>query len=126
MHVLPGNRGAVKFVTSAFWGPAAAIARVGGKGTVSFTECHFDSWDHYVNANGTAYEQRQTAAVVQDGGTLIMSGNEFKMPGTQAKLMGLKGTKTIITENIIKGEMHIENGELGGKVIVANNADDSE
>ena len=30
---------------SAFWGPAARVARTEGTGTVSFTQCHFDSWD---------------------------------------------------------------------------------
>ena len=37
VKVLPTNIGAVKFVTSAFWGPASQIATVAGLGTVSFT-----------------------------------------------------------------------------------------
>ena len=46
VHVVvgPKNEGAVKFVNSAFWGPAAGIASTDGQGTVTFSQCHFDSW----------------------------------------------------------------------------------
>ena len=92
---------------------------------MSFTECHFDSWDHHLNLNGTAYEHHGSAAVEQHGGTLILSGNEFRQPGLQTRLQGGLGTKTIVTENIIKGKLHVENHVIGGKAIIKNNADDS-
>lgn len=97
MHVkvLPGNQGAVKFITSSFWGPASAVAQADGIGTVSFTECHFDSWDHHLNANGSAYEHRGTAAIEQLGGTLILSGNEFTQPGTQLEITDVCCTLSI-------------------------------
>ena len=53
----PGNQGAVKFANSAFWGPASQIAVTGGTGTVSFTQCHFDSWDHQVSPGGKGFVQ---------------------------------------------------------------------
>ena len=126
-----------------------------GIGTVSFTECHFDQckshvyrWhlgcilprvpaiivrtgDNHLNANGSAYEHRGSPAVEQLGGTLILSGNEFPRPGTQLSIAAVgplkPRTKTIVAENIIKGPLKIENrADKRAKVIVANNADDSD
>jgi hypothetical protein len=121
VRVLPGNEGAVKFITSSFWGPASAVAIADGIGTVSFTECHFDSWDHHLNANGSAYEQNGSPAVEQIGGTLILSGNEFRQVGSQLSIAdGGPFTKTIVAENIIKGPLKIINdANKLAKVIVA-------
>ena len=112
-------------------GPAAGVAVADGIGTVSFTECHFDQWDNHLNANGSAYEHRGSPAVEQLGGTLILSGNEFPRPGTQLSIAAVgplkPRTKTIVAENIIKGPLKIENSaDKRAKVIVANNADDSD
>ena len=88
-------------------------------------------WDNHLNANGSAYEHRGSPAVEQLGGTLILSGNEFPRPGTQLSIAAVgplkPRTKTIVAENIIKGPLKIENNaDKRAKVIVANNADDSD
>ena len=47
VHVLVGrdNAGSVRFVNSAFWGPARLVAEIRGSGTVGFSDCNFNSWD---------------------------------------------------------------------------------
>lgn len=123
------NNGAVKLVNSAFWGPTAQIAKVDGKGTVTFSQCHFDSWDNYIH-NGTRVHSG-TAAIQQFGGTLIVTQSEFTMGANQDKphapghfWVGPRAKKTIISENIITGTLAVVN-EGKGKTIIANNADDS-
>lgn len=39
--VTASNRGSVRFVNSAFWGPSNHIARIDGSGTVGFSDCIF-------------------------------------------------------------------------------------
>ena len=58
VRVGPKNVGAVKFATSSFWGPAAAVAVADGTGVVTFTQCHFDAWDSHLTANGTRCKRR--------------------------------------------------------------------
>jgi hypothetical protein len=122
------NKGAVKFVNSAFWGPTAQIAQVDGEGTVTFSQCHFDSWDNYIGANGTRVH-KGTAAINQHGGTLIVSQSEFTMAPQKTSSpahvwLGPNAQKTIISENIVKGVLKVEN-EGKGKTVVVNNVDDS-
>eukprot|EP01047_Picozoa_sp_COSAG01_P061252 COSAG01_NODE_7624_length_3123_cov_2.814815_1_plen_175_part_00 len=129
VRVLPANKGAVKFVSSSFWGPAAGVALADGVGTVSFTECHFDSWDHWFSPDGKHLVPKLKAAITQLGGTLILSGNEFTQAGLSPQVSiadaGSKG-KTIIAQNIIKGKLKVvNNAAKGAKVIIVNNADDS-
>eukprot|EP00937_MAST-01D_sp_MAST-1D-sp2_P000523 g523.t1 len=136
-HVVvgPANVGAVKFVSSAFWGPAAAVARTAGTGTVSFTQCHFDAWDNHVPANASAtgkpaLEHRGTAAVQQVGGSLIMSQNEFvggfAAAGIAHVRVGANASKTIFTANVLRGALNVtHDAGAGGKLIVSDNADDS-
>ena len=127
--VSKNNNGAVKFVNSAFWGPTAQIAKVDGKGTVTFSQCHFDSWDNHI-ANQT-YRHNNTAAIQQYGGTMIVTQSEFTMaPGSDGSYkpnhfwLGPASDKTIISENIVKGTLSLKN-EGKGKLVLANNADDS-
>jgi hypothetical protein len=124
------NQGAVKFVNSAFWGPTAQIAAVDGDGTVTFSQCHFDSWDNYIGPNGTRVH-KGTAAINQHGGTLIVSQSEFTMPPHQDTpyapahvWLGPNAKKTIVSENIVVGTLKVEN-EGKGKTVVVNNIDDS-
>ena len=121
------NVGAVKFVNSAFWGRTTQIAQVNGFGTVTFSQCHFDQWDNHLYGNGTKY-QAGTAAIQQGGGTMIVSQSEFTCT-TCGKtphhfLLGPEAKKTIISENIVRGPLSVEN-QGKGKVIVVNNADDA-
>lgn len=96
------NTGPVKFVNSAFWGPAHSIADISGSGLASFTSCEFVEWaeqDGYANA----------AAVNLRGGKLILTGNNFHQDKNQVLLE--KGTTAIISSNIFTGSKHwIDNG----------------
>jgi hypothetical protein len=123
------NKGAVKLVNSAFWGPSAQIAKIDGKGTVTFSQCHFDSWDNYW-INKTR-RHNGTAAIQQYGGSLIVTQSEFTMDANYDQpnnpvhfWLGPNAQKTIVSENMIKGKLSIENHGKG-KTIVVNNADDS-
>eukprot|EP00750_Incisomonas_marina_P003695 INCI13361.2.p1 GENE.INCI13361.2~~INCI13361.2.p1 ORF type:complete len:471 (+),score=87.02 INCI13361.2:77-1489(+) len=119
--VTANNNGAVKFVNSAFWGPAPQIAQVDGKGTVTFSQCHFDAWDRHLK-NGT-YVTHGTPAISQLGGTLIVALSDFSQPGdSQTHLSIQGGVKTIFTNNVINGPMGID-GNATKQHIVTGNAD---
>lgn len=133
MHVQVGsnNKGAVKFVNSAFWGPAAQIAQTQGSGTVTFSQCHFDAWDHYITENGST-THKGSAAISQLGGNLIVSECDFtgghgKLDLTTRELeLGPDVAKTIFTSNIVTGKLNVVRNEGHfSKVIVQNNLDDS-
>lgn len=131
MHVRvePTNVGAVKFVNSAFWGPAAQIAHTSGAGTVTFSQCHFDSWDHHLDAKGNRFSNG-TAAITQGGGSLIVTDSDFTYSNgktTKHVTLGPQATKTIVTQNIVKGVLTIDKSAApaSAKVIVSLNADDS-
>jgi hypothetical protein len=115
---------------SAFWGPAARVARTEGTGTVSFTQCHFDSWDCHFDGKKD-YTHNGTACIDQAGGTLILSMNEFTGGSATAAHarthveVGAAASKTIVTGNVITGTLGIKREGKAGKVAVANNLDDS-
>ena len=46
VEVGTNHSGSVRFVNCAFWGPCRQIARVGGRGTVGFSDCTFVQWDN--------------------------------------------------------------------------------
>jgi len=119
----PANVGAVKFVNSAFWGPTAQIARTDGKGAVTFSQCHFENWDNHLDPTGTKYLHNGTAAIQQLGGSLVVTDCDFSAGKTQIQI-GPFANKSIITNNLVTGILDIEN-QSKGKVIIANNADDS-
>lgn len=130
VKVAAGNVGALKIVNSAFWGPAAQIAVTEGSGTVTFSQCHFDSWDHWIGPNGT-YVHKGAAAISQLGGNLIVSESDFTgrhgpADTTNELELGPKVAKTIFTSNMVTGTLNIvrNEGRLS-KVIVRDNLDDS-
>lgn len=113
VRVTETNRGSVRFVNCAFWGPCNQIAQVSGRGTVAFSDCTFVQWDK-------ARDGR--AAIQASGGSLLVRGCEFREAKAQIALKeGLR--KAVISENIIIGPARIQN-ESSGNVIIANNASD--
>lgn len=115
------NVGAVKFVNSAFWGPSTQIAQMDGTGTVTFSQCHFDSWDRHLQ-NGT-YKTEGTPALTQLGGTSIVSMCDFTQDDPHTVHLQINGAlKTIFTNNVIKGAMNVQ-GKASVSHIVNNNAD---
>ena len=123
-HLVVGaeNQGTVSFSTSAFWGSAAQIAKLAGTGTTSFSQCHFDTWDT---------ESRGVAALQQRGGKLIVSACEWHQ---SAARMGAQNQalvaphveifnhsiKTIVTSNVVNGDIVIRN-HGNGTTAIANN-----
>ena len=132
-HLVVGhaNVGTVSFSNSAFWGPAAQIAKVDGTGTTSFSQCHFDAWDTHIDPNNSSRTINTGAAAIQQrGGKLIVSASEFReKTGRRGGIVAphleiFKGAeKTIVTSNIVAdltGVVIVN--ESTGVVIVANNA----
>eukprot|EP00756_Hemistasia_phaeocysticola_P043677 Hpha_TRINITY_DN17254_c0_g1::TRINITY_DN17254_c0_g1_i1::g.17949::m.17949 len=112
------NKGAVKFVNSAFWGPAEQVAEVNGDGVVTFSQCHFDSWDNHMSTDGKKRVKQGTAAVSQAGGTLIMTQNDFTMnPGDKGHQVDISSSasRTLLSDNVAVGEWKL-NGQ--GKQLV--------
>ena len=106
--VAPSNAGAVRFVSSAFWGPSHQIAKIDGTGSVGFESCIFNSWAAG-NATGAA-------AIQVFGGDALVRGGDFQSshPGGQVHLFaGAK--KAIISENIAKGPWNVVDDAPGPK-----------
>jgi hypothetical protein len=72
IEVRRGNRGSIRFVNCAFWGPCRQIAKIVGSGTVGFGDCTFELWDrdqHGVPAI-EAEEERSSCAVASSAKTI--------------------------------------------------------
>jgi hypothetical protein len=113
VRVEPGNRGSVRFVNCAFWGPCNQIAKIDGHGTVGFSDCTFTQWDS---------KNEGRAALQAAGGTLLVRGCEFQQDKPQIEL-GPGIRRAVISDNVFTGKQRIENRS---KVAVnpANNASD--
>ncbi len=59
---------------------------------------------------------------------MILSMNEFvgNLKQPTHLLVGEAASKTIFTNNIIKGQLRVNNSMSKGKLVVANNADDGD
>ena len=93
------NFGSVRFVNCAFWGPCNQIARIGGRGTVGFSDCTFCEWDH--NDEGRA-------AIQAESGNVLVRGCEFQEDKTQVEL-GERVKHAVISDNIFTGPPRIAN-----------------
>ncbi|MDR1271215.1 MAG: glycoside hydrolase family 55 protein [Planctomycetaceae bacterium] len=118
------NRGTIRFSNCAFWGPCRQIAIAEGLGTIGFSDCTFVQWGFKDKEGGKPNEKEriETSAIRILGGNLILRGCEFqdKMPQV---FLGENIRKAIVTENLIRGEVRIENN-AGEKqsIIIQNNA----
>ncbi len=110
VEVQETNRGSLRFVNSAFWGPCNQIARIAGAGTVGFSDCTFVEWG---GTEGTR------PAVQARSGTLLVRGCEFRMDRPQIEL-GQDITRAIIAENILTGRERILNRSNGNVRIESN------
>jgi len=109
--VSPTNRGAVRFVNCAFWGPCNQIARIDGRGTVGFSDCTFVQWD-------SKKEGRHALQV--EGGSVLVRGCEFQQDRAQIAL-GEKVRRAVVSDNLFTGPVRIDNRSKGA-VKIANNA----
>ena len=118
------NKGAVRLVNSAFWGPSNEIARVDGApgSSVGFSGCLFNAWD--------AVKQNRSAIAVTGPVDLQVQDSVFQFPPPGAGTarshvsMGPGSGKAIITGNLVAGPLVVVDGGAK-KIIQASNADDA-
>lgn len=99
VEVTAANKGNVRFVNSAFWGPCNQIAKINGEGTVGFSDCVFVQWDR---------ENEGRQAIQVQGGSILIRGCDFGHDSPQV-LIDSKVQRAIISENTIKGKVRIDN-----------------
>ncbi|KAA6336347.1 hypothetical protein EZS27_015489 [termite gut metagenome] len=97
--VSESNRGNVRFVNSAFWGPCNQNVKIKGTGTVGFSDCIFVQWDR--NKEGRA-------AIQAESGTVLVRGCDFGTLAPQVSI-GEKVSRAIVSENTVKGKVQIIN-----------------
>ena len=93
------NRGNVRFVNCAFWGPCNQNAKIDGSGTIGFSDCTFVQWDR---------NKENRAAIQAVSGTVVVRGCDFRTVAPQI-LIGEKVQRAIFSENTVNGKVNIFN-----------------
>ena len=107
------NKGSVRFVNCAYWGPCNQIAKIAGTGTVGFSDCTFMQWGG---------KDKSRAAIQVKSGTVLIRGCEFQQNLTHISLdEGVK--RGVIAENVFDGKMNIRNMSKGNIQIGLNTSD---
>jgi hypothetical protein len=110
MVVVTGaNRGNVRFVNCAFWGPCNQNAVVDGRGTVGFSDCIFVQWDR---------NKENRASIRANSGTVLVRGCDFMFDAPQV-FIGENVSRAIVSENTVRGKVNIINN--GKNTYVAGN-----
>ncbi len=110
IEVSENNRGSIRFVNCAFWGPCNQIAKVGGKGTVGFSDCTFCQWGG---------KEGDRPAIQAQSGTVLIRGCEFQKDRPHIQL-GTDVDRAIIAENIFTGMERIINQSKGNVQVGLN------
>lgn len=110
VEVLDTNRGVVRISNSSFWGPCERIAKIAGKGTVSFNGCTFVEWAERFVGSETEYERdiSPVAAIQAIGGSLLVQGCEFRANKPHVDL-GPAVDRAVICGNLFCGPIQIRN-----------------
>lgn len=116
VRVTGSNRGSVRFVNSAFWGPCNQIAVIEGKGTVGFSDCTFVQWDS---------KKEGKAAIQARSGTVLIRGCEFQQDRNQVEL-GEGVRRAVVTGNVVRGTVRIQNTSKGSVSVEGNVGDPKE
>jgi len=103
VEITNSNRGSVRFVNCAFWGPCNQIAKIEGTGTVGFGDCTFVQWGG---------KEANRPAIQAQSGTVLIRGCEFRQDRPQIQL-GKDISRAIIAENIFTGPERIINQSKG-------------
>jgi hypothetical protein len=111
VRVAASNRGSIRFVNCAFWGPCNQIANLAGTGTTGFSDCTFVQWDH---------KKEGRHALQASDGTVLVRGCEFRENKPQIEL-GAAVRRAVITDNIMTGKLRLDN-QAGAKAVIANNS----
>lgn len=96
VEVGPAHHGVVRFSNSAFWGPCDQIAKIGGSGTVGFSDCTFVQWGR----------DGDRAAIQANSGTVLIRGCEFRQNKPHIAL-GESVSSAIIAGNLFRGAPQI-------------------
>ena len=113
IEVGENNKGSVRFVNCAFWGPCNQIAKIRGKGTVGFGDCTFCQWGG---------KEGKRPAIQAQSGSILIRGCEFRQDRPQIEL-GKDVDRAIISENLFTGSERINN-QSKGKVQLGLNISD--
>ncbi|MDR1939130.1 MAG: hypothetical protein LBQ73_11630, partial [Tannerellaceae bacterium] len=97
--VTDANRGNVRFVNCAFWGPCNQNATIAGRGTVGFSDCIFVQWDR--NKEGRA-------SIQANNGSIVVRGCDFGTVAPQVSI-GENVSRAIVSENTVRGKVNILN-----------------
>lgn len=99
VEVVDANKGNVRFVNSAFWGPCNQIARINGQGTIGFSDCIFVQWDR---------KKENRSAIQVNSGSISVRGCDFMQDSPQITLSDAVD-RAIVSENTMKGKARISN-----------------
>jgi Pectate lyase superfamily protein len=110
VEVLPANKGVVRIINSAFWGPCNQIAKIDGTGMVGFTDCTFVQWG----------KQAEVAAIQAASGSVMIRGCDFRQNKAHISL-GAAVSRAIISGNMFAGPAKIQNAS-GKDVQIGLNA----
>ncbi|MDR2843751.1 MAG: glycoside hydrolase family 55 protein [Candidatus Symbiothrix sp.] len=97
--VSKSNRGGVRFVNCAFWGPCNQNAKIDGRGTVGFSDCIFVQWDR---------NKENRASIQVNGGSVSVRGCDFGSIAPQV-FIGENVSRAIVSENMVHGKVNIIN-----------------
>lgn len=111
VEVLGTNKGVVRISNSAFWGPCNQIAKIGGQGTVGFSDCTFVQWG----------EEGDRAAIQASSGNVLIRGCEFRQK-KQHIVLGKYVDSAVITGNLFAGPARIQNASGNDVQIGLNSA----
>ena len=102
MEVAATHDGVVQLSNCSFWGPASQIAKIDGKGTISFNQCTF------LNQGGAA----ELFTIDALSGDINISNSRFWMQRPDIRL-GKSVTTAVISGNRFKGSKQITNESEG-------------
>ncbi len=123
IRVSPTNQGAVRFSNCAFWGPCRQIAVVEGKGTVGFGDCTFVQWGFKDKEDGRGKDRTDDPALKLLGGTVLVRGCDFQENRPHI-LLGKDVNKAVVSENVFKGPVQIDNKSESKSIAILGNVGD--
>ena len=116
VRIGPGNNGPVKFSNCGFWPVFATTdyqAVIDGKGTITFTSCHFFNWGEI---------DESLPGVLVKKGTVIINGCEFlSEKKTQIELTSGTKSAAIFGNRFNKGQRIINNAPADADIQIGMN-----
>lgn len=98
VEVRSTNSGVVRISNSAFWGPCNQIAKIGGDGTVAFSDCTFVQWG----------KEGDRAAIQASSGSVLIRGCEF-LENKRHIALQESVRCAVVSGNVFHGPAQIEN-----------------